>query len=532
METKEQGLSRWTDILEKQIRDCGKVQLADVQEALAHITEESDKGLYGLCNYYMAYYLIKNGRSEECLEYLKECIRCMVGTSQEIHVSRGYNLFGVIAHSQNNLLMAVEQYNKALDYAEEYQDHLMRNIINSNMADVYYRLGAYERAFACCRESIKEFELSGDDSAVGKENYMMLLASYGYCLTMAGELEEAGKIRGRLAAMQEERYGEIFPTLYVYTFFALYSHRTGRDQEAFQHLQMAVEDAMARQWLSGDSDGILNLLDLMVEMKKFGYLKEVLDWVEPIAEEERKDGLILQLLFYRLKYCRDSMTEEQYKADSRLFFKVQQAQTDSEAEVVLGMMEMCRCLWAVEEEKRQLEQENLRLLHQVDHDELSGLYNKRCLNRYTDEIFDRAKQEKKPVSILFIDIDHFKQLNDRYGHQTGDACIRAVAESIRESMPEDFAARYGGDEFVVVAFDRTEEQVRGGADRIVEKVKRRNIPHLDSPVSDVLTVTVGAIHAVPRSSSRSWDFMAAADETLYRQKKERKGCARFCAKLG
>lgn len=448
--------------MEKQLLDSGQVQPAGLREALEHITEKQDKGLYGLCCYYIAHALVENGRTEESLEYLKECIRCMVGTRQQNQVSRGYHLLGVVAHSQNNLLLAMEQYNKALEYAQSCQDDRMGHIIHANRADVYYRLGACEKAFACCRMSIEAFERSGDRSVAGRESHRMLLAGYGYYLTMADRLKEAEALREKLLAGREETHQRLFASLCVFSFLALYSHRTGKDKEACSFLEEAVGEATARKRIAGDCRSVLNLLDLMVEMKQFACLRKALDWLEPIAAEENNQGLILQFLFYRFRYCREYMTCKQFEDCGRRFFRIQEERSAGETGLALRMLETCKSLWAIEEEKRRLEQEHLRLLHQVNHDELSGLYNKRCLIRYTDEIFDRAKRERKPVSILFIDIDYFKQLNDRYGHQAGDACIRAVAESIRESMPEDFAARYGGDEFVVAAFNRTEEEIRGG----------------------------------------------------------------------
>lgn len=531
MESAGQDLARWTDIVENRIHTANDLRLEDIENAFSHITEEADKGLYGLCNYYMAYYNMKHGKPVECLDYLKEGIRCMMGTPQERNVSRCYNMLGVIAHGQNNLLMAAEQYNKALTYAARYQDHLVRNIVISNMADMYYRMGAYEKAFRCFQESMMEYDCSGDDTAIGMRNYMMLLSNYGYCLTMSDRVLDARKVARQLEDLHNEKYGDQFPGLYAYTFFALLCHKLNREGEACASLERAVQAVTDKRQLAGDFDGVLNLLELLTLMKKYDYLEKVLDSVELLAEEENNDGFMLQLLVYRIKYCGDKLSEDQYMEYAKRFFLISEAHDNSEVGLVIRMMEMSRRLWSIEEEQRELEQENTRLLYQVDHDELSGLYNKGYLNQYLEESFDRAMREKLALSVFFVDIDYFKQLNDHYGHQKGDECIQAVAEVIRESMPDDFAARYGGDEFVAIALGRTEKYIRDVADRIVENVRKRQIPNVDSAVADILTVTVGLIHAVPREPNRVWDFMAAADDALYRQKKEKKGCARFCGGL-
>lgn len=532
MKKSSQSLSYWTDIIENQILDTSVVRIEDIRNAFDHITEEQDKGLYGLCNYYMAYYDLKNGKTDECLDYLKESIRCMVGTPQEINVARCYNILGILAHGQNNLLMAAEQYNKALVYTDKYQDHFIRNIVISNMADMYFRVGAYDRGFECFRESMAEYSRSGDDSATGAGNYMMLLSNYGYYLCRAKRLDEANQMAEKLYSMQDGVYAEQFPRLYAYTFLALLCHEHKEKDKALDFLIMAVQEATVQQQLAGDFDGIFNLLELLVMMEEFGLLGEVLDSVEPLAVEENNDSIRLHLLFFRLKYCKDGMTQQEYMDSVKEFFRIKEEQGSQEIGLVLHMLEVRRRLWDIEETQKALETENTKLLYQVDHDQLSGLYNKGCLNRYAEEAFDRALKTNQTLSVIFVDIDYFKQLNDFYGHQRGDECIQAVAECIRQSVPEDFAARYGGDEFVVIAVGRSESYIRSCAENIVDSVRKKNISNENSAAADVLTVTVGLVHTVPKKPNKVWDFMAAADEALYKQKKEKRGCVRVSKRRG
>lgn len=526
MKKSSQSLSYWTDIIENQILDTRDIRLEDIRNAFEHISEKQDKGLYGLCNYYMAYYDLKNGRTDECLEYIKESIRCMVGTHQESNVARSYNILGILAHGQNNLLMAAEQYNKALVYTDKFQNHVIRNIVISNMADVYFRVGAYEKGFECFRESMAEYERSKDDNATGAGNYMMLLSNYGYYLCRANRLEEAKQMAEKLYSMQDGVYADQFPRLYAYTFLALLCHEQREKDKALDFLVMAVQEAAVQQQLAGDFDGIFNLLELLVMMEEFGLLGEMLDSIEPLAVEENNDAVRLHLLYFRLKYCKDGMTRQEYMDSAKEFFRIKEEQGSQEIDLVLHMLEVRRRLWDIEETQKELETENTKLLYQVDHDQLSGLHNKGCLNRYAEEAFDKAMESKQSLSVVFVDIDYFKQLNDFYGHQKGDECIQAVAECIRQSMPEDFAARYGGDEFVVIAVGRSEGYIRSCAEKIADSVRKKNIPNQNSAAADVLTVTVGLVHSVPQKPNKVWDFMAAADEALYRQKNERKGCVR------
>lgn len=144
----------------------------------------------------------------------------MVGTEEEIHVSRCYNMLAIIAYSRNNLLLAAEHYNKALDYAAKYQDSNMSNIVGMNLADLYYRLGDYDKAFWWYRESTKPFENGEDDTLNGADNYMTILAGYGFSLAMTGRLKEAEEVCGKLEKMREGKYASRFRSVCLYLFRA------------------------------------------------------------------------------------------------------------------------------------------------------------------------------------------------------------------------------------------------------------------------------------------------------------------------
>lgn len=528
MEENRHNLNHWTDILENQIVVTGDVRIEDVGQALAHITEEADQGLYGRCCFYKAFYCLRRSKAAEALPLLNEAIRCMVGTEQERHVSRCYNLLGIIAHGRNNLLLAAEQYDKALDYAGRYQNAYMRNVAGSNLADVYFRLGVYDKAFWWYRESMEQYEKSGNDTANGAENYMMLLSGYGYCLAMTGRLKKAEEIRAQLEQLRKGKHAESFPLLCAYTFFAMLYYKEERAELASACLNVAVQSVMESRRILQNVDSVLNLIALLIMQEKYGYLGELLDYLEPIAREEQNEGLLLQILVFLLKYCSDKMTTQQYLARTKDFFSIKEGYEKRENAMILHMMEMRKQLLQIEEDQRLLKEQNAKLYYQAEHDELSGLYNKGKLNRYAEELFDVAHRNGYALSVFFIDIDEFKQLNDRYGHRMGDECVRTVADCIRECFPGEFAARYGGDEFVVLALDRTGEYARECGEHIVRQVRQRQPEGGQAR----LTVTVGIAHAVPEGKNRIWDFLAAADATLYEQKNEKRGCMRFCDTVG
>ncbi|MGF6469609.1 diguanylate cyclase [Paraburkholderia youngii] len=163
------------------------------------------------------------------------------------------------------------------------------------------------------------------------------------------------------------------------------------------------------------------------------------------------------------------------------------------------------------------------LLRLASTDSLTGLSNRRVLDKRLDDEWKRARRDDKPLSVLFIDIDHFKRFNDTYGHESGDEVLVAVADCIasvaRRSV--DLVARYGGEEFAVVLPDTSARGAFTVAEQIRHKVENRVIVRgHDAP--QAVTVSVGCATALPGATdfANGAELLAAADAQLYVAKNE------------
>ncbi|MGF6485965.1 diguanylate cyclase [Paraburkholderia sp. JPY419] len=163
------------------------------------------------------------------------------------------------------------------------------------------------------------------------------------------------------------------------------------------------------------------------------------------------------------------------------------------------------------------------LLRLASTDPLTGLSNRRVLDKRLDDEWKRARRDDKPLSVLFIDIDHFKRFNDTYGHESGDEVLVAVADCIasvaRRSV--DLVARYGGEEFAVVLPDTSARGAFTVAEQIRRKVENRVIVRgHDAP--QAVTVSVGCATALPGATdfANGVELLAAADAQLYVAKNE------------
>jgi diguanylate cyclase (GGDEF)-like protein len=170
------------------------------------------------------------------------------------------------------------------------------------------------------------------------------------------------------------------------------------------------------------------------------------------------------------------------------------------------------------------ERKLLRLSHE---DELTGLDNRRRFTRYGEEDFPslvrQAQRRPLELSVMMVDIDEFKRLNDRFGHFVGDRCLKAVADEIRAALrrQSDFAARYGGEEFVVVLPSTGVEEARLVADRIRQSIQALTVHSRGEHIPITVSIGVASLSVSGETSPAAWgELMDRADAALYCAKRE------------
>jgi len=148
-------------------------------------------------------------------------------------------------------------------------------------------------------------------------------------------------------------------------------------------------------------------------------------------------------------------------------------------------------------------------------DALTGLHNFRALQAKLDEEFARAARYAQPLAILLVDLDNLKTLNDRYGHEAGNAALRAMGEVFREELREvDFAARFGGDEFVALLPHQTAAEAAVVAERLRVRLSSRPWPW---PQPLTLSIGIAAMEGAVQVQEPA-SLITAADTALYRSK--------------
>ena len=157
--------------------------------------------------------------------------------------------------------------------------------------------------------------------------------------------------------------------------------------------------------------------------------------------------------------------------------------------------------------------EKISFQEQTNIDPLTNLYNRRWLSIQLPRLIKRSAISNEPLSVLMIDIDHFKQINDNYGHLTGDKVLKFLSNTIKGNIrPEDYACRYGGEEFIII-FPKT-----GAKEALIPAERIRTITEKESEVSELPTITISGGLATINNNSSEFDWeelVKIADNNLY-----------------
>ncbi|SNY53949.1 diguanylate cyclase [Arsukibacterium tuosuense] len=192
---------------------------------------------------------------------------------------------------------------------------------------------------------------------------------------------------------------------------------------------------------------------------------------------------------------------------------------EPEARLVLVMRDLTRY---------KAECEQLRL--QASTDALTGLANRRGFDEQLQQQWQLCTDARRPLSVVIIDIDFFKQFNDRYGHIQGDACLRKVAGAIVQAMPVEarLAARYGGEEFALILPQHNAIMALEVARNVQQALRQLTFTDIGLPSTLNVTVSQGIATEINGQFRTSMALLCAADTALYRAKSDGRDCINTC----
>ena len=489
--------------------------------------ELQDDTLLGFAHYHLAdahYY--HDSDYDKFRSHLVSSIKHLSAGDDPEMLARAFNLLGVDACINGILDVAYHYFLTARRISSDLIRSPLVGIADSNLGRVFYLLGNYERAREHVRRSGQEMMPFSDDINF-YHNIIDHFNDYGLVSLKLGDIESAkdniAKIReyeklARADGIDVDHFTS--SSLEAQAAFA-----DGDMQEGIRVTEKAIHLLSTQLYVIEYSDDLKDLCRCLMDEGLDEYVEQILNKISSTLENANVDklnGILcdLNIEYYQKKGDKEMLLEYLLKKNSLTM-------RDTERnKVYLNAVDMIDSMEELRKAQSRMQNEHASLVATISEDPLTGVRNRYGMNRLLEDTFTTASETATQLCIIMIDIDHFKEYNDSYGHLKGDDCLKTIAMIISNVCEDHKAgcARYGGDEFIIIIEDATPERVSKIIEALDSKIADAAIPNLASR-QGVITLSHGSYSGTPESIQDIWTFLHRADSELYsfREYKRRNG---------
>ena len=492
------------------------------------LDDESLKGYvyYQLADAYYSFHF----DVDQMRHYLSEAIKSQQEVQDFALLTRSHNLLGITEFLRGNFALALDYYMTALQYCEQMEagEYSLSGIVKSNIARLYFSLNDYDHGRYYAEEAL--YEISGNEVDSSYIPNMMSIYIFlgNIYLSRSRDIQAAKACMESVLTMAKNSpfTGELLSGIDILSFSIRLAHYESKMSERDLLIRRFVDKAVITALRTHMIEDVCDLADFFLEIDKMAECKKVLHLLEGKLSEINLPELQKRFMESKLRYFEKIEDEKSRNEVAYHYYAMVKQQEKEKVNAFLFALKIRKDLEDLKEQNAFMEEENVRLTQKADHDELTGLPNRYHLSTYADAAFERAYNARTPVGFEMVDLDYFKQYNDRYGHQAGDECLRLVAGEIKKlcaKHPGIYAARYGGDEFVLIYENMEDEELLGYAKELGDSVKALNLQHSEEVGGGVVTISQGIRNSVPLKKNRVWDYTFAADTALYNVKGRERG---------
>ena len=493
------------------IRVCNQI--------LEYARKLDDEKLLGLAYYYLGetYYLLNN--VDRLFLNVSSSLVYLENTGQYELIARAYNILAITSYNRGNAPFAMDYYLGALSYCDRYHLEEVSVMIRINIGMLYNGSGEYQKAQHYFEEAYQK--LKERKNLPEYDVYLMsIYIGMGNSYLQREQTQKAQEYENRARTECYDRLGETGKTCFLCFQARLYNSvgKNAQRDTCIEEIQKRVHEKMV---VLDIFDDFYSYCEMLFEIGRYEEMQEVLEWLGELAESTHIIHMQKRLLRIYIRYYRLRGDEQAYLQACARFYELTELSDKENRYMVSSVLTMRDNLEETNRRKKEMERENRQLMHTSKHDALTGLSNRVVLNEYAEEAFRRCVKKQCNLAVELLDIDYFKQYNDNYGHQAGDACIQGIAQVLKRLQEHDhvFAARYGGDEFVVIYEGYTESETYALAEELKQGILDLNMEHRYSLAAEVVTISQGICCDIPQAEQKVWDYLHAADVMLYKGKK-------------
>ena len=516
---KDQVVNQWIEGVKANRGVNAELTLSYCQKIENYAKEKENKELLGFAYYHCGetYYGLNDG--EKLFYYISKALTYLDESGQWELMARAYNIMAIVSSNRGNIPVAMDYYLTGLSYCKKGNCADIENMINLNLGTLYLNNGQYS-------DAQKYFEKCHVYTRAHKDapEYVMALSciylGIGRCYLKQGMPEKAAKYCDKLDA-ECVPHLENVDVICVLCLKAWYYHLSGR-RAACEACIEEIHRRMSSDFAIMDIfDDLYDVCMLLLELNKSEILWDILNVLEDLTKRANIVNLQRKIISLKIKYYRANGEGASFLQAAGLHYQLTEMVEQENQNMIKSMMDVRNSLEQANEQRRIVEEANLRLQQKSETDQLTGLANRYRLNTYSENVFERCKQNRTPMAVEILDIDYFKQYNDNYGHREGDTCITAIADELKKMENERvFCARYGGDEFIIIYENMTLEEIANEAEGLRRRIMALKMEHRYSLALPIVTVTQGICYDVPVGENKNWDFLHTADMMLYRVKKQ------------
>lgn len=508
-----------TQVMENRGKDA-ELSLKFCKDIVNYGMTVGDHNLIGFGYFYRGetYYLLNDGvhffeEISKALDYLNKA------QDWEL-MGKCYNFLGIWATNRGNAPIALDYYLNGINYCQKIQLFHQEAIMNVNVGALNMQCGRYREAQAYLEKAYEYIKTEVNEQ--GYDSYMMIIyASLAKAAIHQGNMTEAEEYFRRAYHDHWKNVDEM-DRLTILCTEALYNHvrkdYVKRDHciaqiQSFIHGQMPILDM---------SDDLYEYAKLLLDAEKEEEFWAVIDLLEPMIKNCNIIHMQLQIISLKIQLYRKKGQSAEYLQAAGYYYELSEIKEREMQEMINNVLNLRRSLESVNRARQEMEVQNRILLEKSEIDPLTKIANRFRLNDHSEEIFERVLRMESTIAVEMLDVDYFKEFNDNYGHQSGDGCLQAVADALREmtNRHNAFCARYGGDEFVIIYEDISYEEAISCAKELKGLVRDKNIPHKYSKAIPFVTISQGLCWGRPKEGQQIEDFLHTADSMLYKVKQK------------
>ena len=482
--------------------------------------EEEDITLLGYVYFHRAdaYYALEKGY-DKFRRDLAKSISCLQRADEPALLMRAYNMVGIDACNNGSLDVAYYYFTMALRTAEEAKDPYLEGLANANIGQVFFELGNLKRARQFVRKSTRQQQGLHMDDVYYYHNMINSWYTDGLLSIRLGDIKSAVRCCKEIDREIEASGGRGLESVAIpIVLLRIQIALAQKDEETYE---ARVKEMFA---MIGDAH---QLFDFMSDITLFymylighNRLKPVRKILNTIGNKIAATGvvhMIRQVEQIEIAYYEKTGNEKQVMKHLRRQHELDTKEKDEHNVIYAQSIHLIESMDSIRKERLELLAENDLLQVQAQTDVLTGIPNRMMMNRLLSSAFERAFAGRHSFGLEILDVDHFKEYNDTYGHQAGDECLQRIAHEIERlsRAPGIHCARYGGDEFVLIYEDMSDEEILEIARELERRIRALNIRHVHGRSGDRISISQGICNSVPQKKNKTWDYLTEADSALY-----------------